>query len=379
MTITRTFGRICGVLMLAASVSALSIATATPQELSELNRQILANPGDIELNLRYARLAEEQGELRHALAAYERVLINHPDNADARAGYTRIRRALEPAYTTTRAEFGARWDSNPLNVAGPADEGVTAFARAALVDERRLGARRWRSNLDFEAEITPEIDELNYVFIGAQMGPMMDVGPHVAAIPAIGLGASMLDGAFYYGDINASLTLEGRASSASWWTRLRAGFREYGDEATADHGPYAELAAGYVAPRVLSDNGSISVVPWVRWSDIEGSTFNFFFDEIAPGEYLEYGLDAAYNHRINDYLGLSVGALARERQFTTTTIFGEDREDTYVAPQASLMLRNVLPCNCTVKLTYRHRDNDSNDPSFDYDADQVSLSLLTRF
>ncbi len=57
-------------------------------ELEALNQQILDNPQDVDLNLRYARAAEDAGKLRLALVAYERILINDPGNEEARRGYT---------------------------------------------------------------------------------------------------------------------------------------------------------------------------------------------------------------------------------------------------------------------------------------------------
>lgn len=379
MATRRKSGRIWRMLMLAATVSAFAVDVARPQELADLDEQILANPGDVDLNLHYARIAEERGELRHALAAYERVLINHPDNREARRGYARVRRALEPTYTALRLEVGGRWDSNPLNLGASEEEAASAFARAALVDERRFGARRWRSNVNFDGEVTPDIDQLNYAFLGAQTGPIADVSPNLAAIPQIGVGVSSLDGAYYFGDVNLGVTFEGHTSGTSYWTRLRGGWREFGDDSTADEGAYAELTAGVTAPGFLAEKGSATVVPWVRWSDIEGSVFNFFLGETAPGQFVEFGVDANYTYRFSDAWGVSIGALAYERRFTETVILGEDREDTYVSPQASVMLYNTLPCACTLKLTYGHRDNSSNDDMFDYDADQVSLSVISRF
>ena len=64
-------------------------AIAAPDELARLNAQIINNPTDIELNLRYARLAEQRGEPRKALAAYERVLIYDPNNVEAKSGLDR--------------------------------------------------------------------------------------------------------------------------------------------------------------------------------------------------------------------------------------------------------------------------------------------------
>jgi hypothetical protein len=379
MALRRKIGSLCRVLLLAASVTALTIGAAQPQDLGDLNEQILENPNDVALNLRYARAAEEAGQLRLALVAYERILINDPSNEDARRGYERIRRAIEPPYTVTRLEAGVRWDSNPLNVDIGEEEAETAFARATVVDERRLfGGRRWRSILDAEIEHTPDFDQLDYGYLGAQTGPMYYVSPHKAALPAIGVGVASLDGQLYFSEANASVTVEGRSDGFSYWWRLRAGWRDYGEDFTADEGPYAELIGGLTAPRFLSDRGTLVLVPWVRWSDVEGSAFDFF-DEYAPGQYLEYGIDAEYRFRLTDHLAISAGARAREREFDSTTVGPDTRSDTYLAPTASVTLTNVLPCSCDVRARYQHRDNDSNDPTAEYEAEQVSLSLIARF
>ena len=57
MALKRKIGSLCRALLLAASVTALTVAVASPQDLADLNRQILENPGDVSLNLRYAHAA----------------------------------------------------------------------------------------------------------------------------------------------------------------------------------------------------------------------------------------------------------------------------------------------------------------------------------
>src|ERR1700682_235703 len=59
---------------------------AAADDLARLNAEIMNNPTNIELNLRYARAAEESGQLDKALPAYERVLAYDPTNAEARSG-----------------------------------------------------------------------------------------------------------------------------------------------------------------------------------------------------------------------------------------------------------------------------------------------------
>lgn len=380
MALTRKIGTLCSALLLAASVTALTVETARPQDLADLNRQILENPQDVELNLRYARAAEEAGQLRLALVAYERIMINDPSNQEARRGYERIRRALEPAYTVARVEAGARWDSNALNLNFDEEEAVTYFAHGTLVDERHLASQRWRSVVNAEIEHTPDIDQLDYAYLGAQTGPLFRIAPHTAALPAVGAAVASLDGDLYFSEANVAVTVEGRGESFSYWARLRGGWRDYGEEATADNGPYAELIGGVTAPRFIAERGTLVVVPWVRWSDIEGSAFSFF-DENVPGQFTEYGVEAEYRYRLGDHVTLGAGVRARERDYDSTTVmFGtETRNDTYVAPNASIVLTRVLPCACDVRARYQHRENDSNDPFSDYDAEQVQLSLIARF
>ncbi len=374
----RKTGGLCRALLLAVSVSALAIGAARADDLASLNEQILDNPQDVSLNLRYARAAEEAGQLRLALTAYERILINDASNDEARRGYERIRRAIEPGYTVTRVEAGVRWDSNPLNLDSAEEEAVTGFAHATLVDERALGGRRWRSVVDAQLEHTPEINELDYAYLGAQTGPMFYVNPHTAALPAVGAGVASLDGDLYFSEINLGVSFEGRSDSFSYWWRARGGWRDYGEVATAEEGPYAEIIGGVTAPQFLSDRGTLVLVPWARWSDIEGSAFDFF-DEHVPGEYVEYGLDAEYKYRLTDHVAVSAGVRARQRDFDSTTVGPDTRSDTYVAPNASVTLQNVLPCACDVRARYQHRRNDSNDSFSDYSADQVSISLIARF
>lgn len=388
MAVRGNISALCQALLIAASVGALSAGAAHAQQasdLGDLGNRVLENPQDVDLNLQYARAAEAAGKPRLALTAYERILINDPTNQEARHGYERIRRMIEPNYTVSRLEVGARWDSNALNITDnfffdPVDS-TTYYARLMVANEHEFFGRRWRSIFNLNAETNDEIDALDYDYIGAQTGPIFYAGPHLAVIPSVGAGAAWLGGDHYFNEGYVSVTVEGRAAGASYWARLRGGYRDYDRDPNiffgpvAENGSYAELQAGLTKPHIFSERDTLVVSPFVRWSDIEGSVFDFWiFDDLSPGKYVEFGADVNYNYQLTDHVQASVGALVRQRDFS-----GNDREDTYVSPQASLTLQRALPCDCDVRLQYRHRDNDSNDFIAKYDADQVSLQLTTRF
>src|SRR5204862_3667739 len=99
--------------LVAASVLASPPATAASDELSQAFQQVLRNPADTQANLRYARAAEAAGKPRWALATYERILVNDPNNEEAQRGMQRMRRAIQPPNTLFTAEIGGAWSSNP--------------------------------------------------------------------------------------------------------------------------------------------------------------------------------------------------------------------------------------------------------------------------
>src|SRR5688500_4001798 len=89
-------------------------------ELRQVFEQILQDPGNPGLNLRYARLAIDRGEVRKALAAYERILAQDPNNEQAKAGIRRIQRELEPSVTKVTLLLGGQYESNARRVPGRA-------------------------------------------------------------------------------------------------------------------------------------------------------------------------------------------------------------------------------------------------------------------
>src|SRR5262245_20534482 len=114
-------------------------------ELARVYAQILRDPTNSVLNLRYAELAETNGKLHWALAAYERVLVNDPGNAEAQAGLQRVRRRLQPDSPQFTAELGAIGESNPRYLPSGARAEIQGLASLGMRDERALGDVRWRT------------------------------------------------------------------------------------------------------------------------------------------------------------------------------------------------------------------------------------------
>ena len=87
-------------------------------DYARLFGELLHDPANVELNLRFARVAEQRGDLEAALGALERVLVNRPDMPDVRlkigelyvhlGSYAMARAYLEPLATASDTPLEVR-------------------------------------------------------------------------------------------------------------------------------------------------------------------------------------------------------------------------------------------------------------------------------
>ena len=213
-----------GILALLVACTALAgAATASAKEIDTLYAQVLRDPSNTELNLRFARLAEDQGVLRWALMAYERVVLNDPNNWDAKVGLMRVRRAIQPNFTLVTVELGTGYESNPLyylpgnqnpytNKGNTEPGNSTWFGQAlvALQDERKIGGQAWRTNAAVFGRANTRYGDLNYAHAGGESGPVFDLWPGMSLTTALGAAAGYFDDRFYYGEGSGSATFEGQ-------------------------------------------------------------------------------------------------------------------------------------------------------------------------
>ena len=97
------WGRLIGLTTALALAGAAGVAAQSDGDIIAVYDQILDDPGNTELNLQYALLAEGRGEYRKALGTYERILINDPSNAAAQRGLLRVRRDGPPCRRAAEA------------------------------------------------------------------------------------------------------------------------------------------------------------------------------------------------------------------------------------------------------------------------------------
>jgi hypothetical protein len=369
-------------LLLAAAIApAICIGAphAFADALSEANALIIDDPSNIDLNLDYALIAEGQGKYRLALAAYERILLNHPDNADAKRGLVRVRRIIQPPSTQIFVEAGAKWESNAEHAPDGEEDDFLGYARIRLKDERPVNGMRWRTVGSVYGEAHTESDSLNYANVSATIGPIVDLGASmVSAHPAIGGGAAMIEDRFYYADVNASLTFEGYLEGAYQWARFRAGYRQYDEELTSEDGFYLDASGKFAWSDVIVGNDAVSIAPLIRWNEIDG-TFNDTVNDFSPGRYVVGGVKLAYDRVLNDLLTVGISVEVEDRYFLVDVApSGDHRQDVTIAPGASILFKDVFGPQTGLRFDYEYQFNDSNDPAHDYDNHVLGVALVAR-
>jgi hypothetical protein len=369
------FGRSLHCLLLAATLSLL-VGTARADELTRLYAQILRDPTNSELNFRYAELAEQRGELRKALSAYERVLVNDPNHPQVMRALQRIRRKLQPNTTQFFTEFGPAWESNPRRVAtGEQDEGLF-LARATMRDERGFGnGHRWRTIGQLTGDIYFDSSDLHFGYAGAYTGPVVDITPTIAMHAALGGGAAYFAERYFFSEAIAHLTFESYLEGAYRTVRIRAGYRDFDDFFPSEDGFFADITGRFSFPNVIGQGDIFIVTPWARWSNFGGGGFSVFTaDRVQPGRFTEFGGRLEYYRQLFERVSGGVGFAASHRDYLS-----DSREDLRLVPSAALIFHQVWGYQSDLKLEYRFEHNDSNDRTRDYENHIATMTLVSRF
>jgi hypothetical protein len=350
-------------------------------DLNSLHAKILRDPGNTELNLQFARMAESSGTLRWALAAYERVLLNDPKNSEARRGMQRVLRSLQPSFTLATLEVGAAFESNPRYYQGPRTSELLGIGSLSVRDERFLFDTRWRTMILGAGQIRQRNDDLNYGYAGIETGPVIDLWPNWVIVPAFGGGAAYFDNHFYYSEAAASGTLEGSVNGAPQAFRVRAAYRKYNDFFPSSEGPYVELRARLSNLGVLGA-GSIAVVsPWLLWSNVKGTISNPLVTELQSGAYTEVGVKLEAFKSVASWLTLGGNISLARRMYRTDVVSGTDnhRTDVIWAPGLTAIFPNLIASQSDLRLDYKFVNSYSNDASKSFTDSVVSATAVTRF
>lgn len=368
-------------------IAALAVGAATAHaaadEIDTLYRNILQHPANTELNLRFAQLAEQSGHLRWALAAYERVTLNDPDNAEGRQGLQRVRRALQPAITMLTLQAGAQYESNPRYYLPPRHSEMQALGSAALLVERNFNGTRWRTNSVAAGILHAHENDLNYGIVGLDTGPVLDVWPGWAFHPAVGGSAAVFDRRFYFSEGAVSATFDSNAGGIYRALQVRGAYRSYGDFFPSTEGFYVEARGKWAVPNAFGTGTVVIVSPWVVWSNISGAASVIVptITDLQPGAYIEYGGRLDLIRTVTNWLVLNLNVAVSERDYRNDIDIntGDKRHDTIFSPGASVIFPNLFAYQTDLRFDYKYLLDHSNDPTKSFNDHIATASVVARF
>jgi hypothetical protein len=352
-------------------------------ELDALYQRILREPANIALNLQFARMAEDRGTLRWALMAYERVLLNNPENFDAKMGLMRVKAAMAPNVSVVTVELGTAYESNPLYYIPGGKSAWLGTGLVALQDERNINGTRWRSSGAVFGQINSTYNDLNYAYAGGETGPVFYWLPGWSVSPALGGAVSYFNNRFYYAEGSGSLTFEGTQDNIFRALRLRAAYRSYDDYFPSQEGWYYEARGRVSVPNLVGERTVVAFSPWFVYSDISGVVTNALIQEIQPGAYSEVGGKVEVFKTMNDWLVLGASFSASWRDFRNTYVFntttGEKQKDVILIPGLMAVFKGFFWQQADLRIDYRYLRQNSNDPTKEFDDHLISATAVMKF
>jgi hypothetical protein len=373
------------VLVAAGAISAFSAAPAWAQDDVEMRRvfeQILQDPGNPGLNLRYARLAIDRGEIRKALAAYERILAQDPNNEEAKAGIRRIQRALEPSITRGTILLGGQYESNPRRVAfggtprpGKRHDGAF-YARIQGTDERRIGPVRWRTEGDVYANYHTRFHDIDFGLAGARAGPVLDLTDGIRIHPFVGGSYSWLDQRTFFTEATAGVVVEIEQNHPLKSVSVRWGYDFVGEDFSTRDATFVEVSPRFVFSNLGIERSIAVVTPYWRYNGVFGSGPPGVDprNEPFPSRYHQLGVRADFFVPVFANVTFGVGAI-----YETESDKSKNRRDHVVSPSAQVIVSGLAGGKADLIFSYSFEHRGSNDRTQLYDNHTAGAKVLWRF
>ena len=368
-------------------LGALYTGAASAQDDVELRRvfeQILQDPGNPGLNLRYARLAIDRGEIRKALAAYERILAQDPNNEAAKAGIRRVQRELEPTATRATLLLGGQYETNPRRVrSSPThrDDG-SLYGRLQANDERRIGDIRWRSEADAYANWHTQFRDINFGTAGARGGPVFELGNGLRINPFVGGSYAWLNKQSFYTEATAGMTLEIESEQALKSVSVRWGYQFVGEDFSTRDGTFVEVSPRFVVNSLMFERSIAVFSPYWRYSGVFGSGPAGIDPRSEPFPARNHQLGARGDYFVTLFANvtLGVGGIYEYRHyFETVTDKSKNRRDHVVSPSAQVIVAGLVGGKADLIFSYSFEHRNSNDQPQLYDNHTAGAKILWRF
>jgi hypothetical protein len=353
-------------------------------EMRAVFERILADPGNPELNFRYAELAIRRGELRKALGAYERILARDPQNREAQAALRRVQRQLEPAITRFSVLAGAQYESNARreNFQNSRTHDGSFFARGEVFDERTIGTWRWRSTGEVYANYHLRFHDIDYGVVQARTGPVLDLFPNVRFHPFVGGGYAWLARRTFYGEATAGAVFEFDVFAPVRDVLVRWGYDWVGRSVSTRDATFVEIMPRLQFPN-LGKEGAIGIAsPFWRYNGVFGSGAPGFDprNDLFPQRSHQIGGRFDYFFPVLQWLTLNVNFTYEYRHFfERVTDESKNRRDHTFIPGVQAIVPGLAGNRADLVFHYAYEHRTTNDGPQRYENHIAGVRVLWRF
>lgn len=345
--------------------------------------ELLKDPASPALNLRYARLAIDQGELRKALAAYERILAADPDNADAKAGLRAVRLRLEPSLTRVTVLSGAQYESNARRVTDQTwrTHDATMFVRGEISDERTLGNHRWRSAAELYVNYHPKFHDIDYGQIGGRAGPVIDLADNLRVQVYAGGSYAWVARRTFFGEATAGAIFEFDLLGPLRDLQVRWGYDFVGTAYSTRDATFVEVSPRFQFQNVVFDRTLTILTPYWRYNGVFGSGPPGFDPRNLPYPTRSHqiGLRADYFVQFASWLAVDFTINYEYRHFFEhVSDKSKHRRDHLLAPGFQAIVPGLFEGRADVIFHYLYEYRSTNDGLQRFNNHTAGLRLLWR-
>ncbi len=372
---------------LAAAAFMPRAAHAQLDEMSRVYQQILRDPGNAELNLTYARLAIERGELRKALAAYERVLETDPNNAEAKSGIRRVQRQLSPDVTQITFVAGAQGETNPRRerLSTPKTHDGALFGRIQVSDTRKLGSEfTLRTEGDLYANYHTTFHDIDYGNVNLRTGPYFVLNDDWAVHTFASAGYSWIKARSFYSEAGAGVTFETRQlDNPSIQFTARFGYDFITKSFTTRDSLFVEISPRFTWRSVVFEAGVLVLAPYWRYNGVTGSGAATVSQtgELFPLRFHQLGIRGDYLVEVFDRVTVGVNMTVEYRHyFEREVATAKNRRDYWMSPGAQLIMTTPFDDDVPVDVivSYAYERLFPSDPLFRFENHNFGVRMLWR-
>jgi len=352
------------------------------QKISDLRTiflRLFKNPSDLQLNIKYAELAEKHGKIDAALITYERLSLLDPHNKEWKRNIERLRDLSRPPETTVAAILGGRIDTNgPLNADKVGNRAEYNGSIVLSLDHKRsLGSLKYQATGQFYGDYNLKAEESDLLLATLQFGPLVKISTSWKLRPALLFERSATD--------------RRNRNSLSYSAGTVLNFENLGDgpirtvDISLYHLGFDNETPGKDSVVLTSSSGLL--YKGLKESDQLRLTSNVTFNGARGGAgsdgfrdlYYQIGLDIEYGMEISENVLIEPILTYFYRDYIDYEPGGNTKRDDHnfnIGLQATVI--NIIP-DVAVLATYSFERNKSNLADETYRNHSVGLNLIKSF